>query len=201
MRTSRFVTIASLASLAAAGLSFAQGVGNLPALPTNFNASPAINGWSIGPVGVIRDPNGPAWIKTLEGPQGGPFVAAPGTTLNLMESLVIQGNLPWTDWHETILTPGWVWLNPNILANSAVPSGLTINNAGSTVDFYFDPLYPGTKVDIRKQLHYVGSADGTAFFGTIQIAEFPTPEPASLGLIALGSAAVLRRRSSRVCTH
>ncbi len=191
--------------LATTGLAQAQGVGNLGALPSNILMQPNGGGWFIGTYGVIRDPNGPKWVKNLEGPNGGPFLAAPGQMFGLSESLYIQGNLSWMDWHEEILTPGWEWAPPSVfLANGLPAPGLnityTLGNSthGGTIGFDFSPLPPGTKIDIRKQLQYVGGADGTAFFGTVQVAQYPTPEPASVGLLALGSLLALRRRTRNV---
>lgn len=198
----------AIASLAAIPLVQAQGVGNLAVLPHTFQQQTPGGGWTIGgaagPIGVVRDPNGPKWIKNLEGPQGGPFVAPPGSIHTVQELLQIEGNLPWLDWHEEIITPGWEWAQPIVfLANGAPPNNLQVSllpgtpNHGGAVHFDFDPLFAGTQIIIRKQLQYVGGTDGTAFFGTVQIAQYPTPEPASAALLALGSLAVLRRRRTR----
>jgi MYXO-CTERM domain-containing protein len=150
---------------------------------------------------VVRDPNGPKWHKTLVGdPTGAPVIAQPGQIFSLSESLYIEGNLPWMDWHEEILTPGWDWVNPILfLANGVPASGLTVTNTpgsltqGGTLGFDFDPLYPGTQINIRKQLQYNGPA-GMVFIGHISIDQYPTPEPATAGLLALGALPLLRRR-------
>jgi hypothetical protein len=187
-----FVTLGSVQ------ITQAQGVGNVAALPNSFHQNePA--GWFIGTYGVIRDPDGPQWIKNLEGPQGGPFTAAPGQSFTLTESLYIEGNLPWMDWHEEILTPGWAWTDPVVfLANGLSAPGLTISPLPSSIiNFDFDPLYPGTQITIRKQLEYIGGADGTPFVGTLRIAEYPTPEPASAALLGLGALPALWRRRNR----
>ena len=82
--------------------------------------------------------------------------------------------------------------------------GLTISHTppgpgtGGTIDFYFNSLPVGTKVDIRKQLQYVGGATGVPFDGIVRIAEFPTPEPGAIGLMALGSLSLWRRRRQAV---
>lgn len=206
MNTKRTMAVVCAgAVLLATGLVQAQGVGNLGALPSSILMDPNGTGWFIGTYGVIRDPNGPKWLKNLENHNGGPFVAPPGQTFTVQESLYIEGNLPWMDWHEEILTPGWEWAPPSVLFANGVPApGLSISyipgntTQGGSIHFDFSSLAPGTKVDIRKQLQYVGGADGTAFFGTVQIAEYPTPEPASVGLLALGSLLALRRRRRTV---
>ena len=133
------------------------------------------------------------------------FLATP--FLSLSEFLQVGPGPSWTDWHENILTPGWSWGNVNIVTPGVVgPTNLVINQAGPSVDFFFDPLAPGTNVIIRKQLHFNGQpnttmqADFLAGNYSIRVAEYPTstPEPTTLPLVglALGGAAMvgLRRR-------
>ncbi|HOW69386.1 MAG TPA: PEP-CTERM sorting domain-containing protein [Phycisphaerae bacterium] len=206
MKSRKAVGIAGLlvvGVLATAGPSLGQGVGNVGALPSLFTQGATSGGWSIGPYDVVRDPTGPAWLKELWGPNAAPVVAQPGQTFSLSETLTVGGKLPWLDWHEKIITPGWEWVAPSVfLANGNPPSGLSVSYTPSTatqggeIDFYFDPLQPGTQVNIRKQLQYVG-VPGTVFTGGILIAEYPTPEPASLALLGLGGLAFLRRRRGR----
>ena len=200
-KTMAMAVLAAAGVLMTGGFGYAQGVGNVGALPNVFPANPAVGGWIIGQYGVVRDPNGPAWIKNLTNPNGGNIIAQPGQIFTLQESLFIAGTLPWSDWHEQILTPGWDWAPPAVfLANGSVAPGLTISHTppgpgiGGTIDFYFSSLPPGTKVDIRKQLQYLGGATGAPFDGIVKIAEFPTPEPAAIALLALGSLVVRRRR-------
>jgi hypothetical protein len=195
--------------LGAATAAFAQGVGNLGSLPTQFTSPAPVIGWSVDSgiatnpwLPVQISPTGPQWVKTFSGPNGQPFTAVPGQTFTLQELLVIAPTQSWTDWHEHILTPGWDWVQPTLfMANFAPPPGLSTvftpgtPSVGGAVDFYFNPLAPGTLLDIRKTLQYTGTP-GVAFNGTIQIAEYPTPEPATLSLLALGGLAVLRRRAA-----
>ncbi len=202
----RWLAMGSI-GLVASQVALAQGVGNLGSLPTQFPSPVPVVGWSVDSgnaanpwLPVQINPAGPQWIKTFSGPNGQPFTAVPGQTFTLQELLVIAPPLSWTDWHEQILTPGWDWVQPTVfLANFANPPGLTTVHTpgsmttGGTLDFYFNPLAPGTLLDIRKTLQYNGPP-GAIFNGTLQIAQYPTPEPASLGLLALGGLAVARRR-------
>ncbi|MDM8009129.1 MAG: PEP-CTERM sorting domain-containing protein [Phycisphaerae bacterium] len=188
-------------------MSFAQGVGNLGSLPNLFLSPVPITGWSVDSgiptnpwLPVQIDPTGPQWVKTFTGQNGQPIVAVPGQTFTLQELLVVAPTQSWEDWHEHILTPGWEWVQPTVFfANFAPPPGLNTVvtpgtlTSGGKIDFTFNPLVPGTLIDIRKTLQYVGPA-GTVFTGKIEIAEFPTPEPASLGLLMLGGLFVLGRR-------
>ncbi len=207
MKTYGSIAVAGVAVLAVAtmtGAAYAQGVGNLPALPTTFPQLGTSPAWvittSAGPIPVVLDPAGPKWVKHLTDPNGGLVVAQPGQVFGFSESLVVAGANPWSDWHEEILTPGWQWLAPSaVLANGLPASNLaasylpTTTTVGGSVSFTFDPLAPGTLVDIRKQLQYVG-VPGTVYIGPLEIAQYPTPEPATVGLLALGGLAALRRR-------
>jgi hypothetical protein len=193
----------------------AQGVGNLSSLPTLFTGPNPPVGWNVGgaagPIPVVLDPTGPQWGKSFTGPGGGPFFYPPTSPTNpplpVQELLQVAPNSPaWTDWHEDVVgigangqvDPGWVWVNPQILVNGLVPGGLSITGAGtSNLSFFFNPAAPGSIIDIRKELAYNGSA-GAVFGGTLSVHEYPTPEPASMALLGLGSAILLRRRSRKV---
>ena len=194
------LVIASI-SLAVSQMALAQGVGNLGSLPTQFETPIPPTGWNVvdsagGPIPVALDPNGPVWGKNFTGPNGGPFsYPAFAPPLPVRELLVVTGNLAWTDWHEDVLDPNWAWANPTILVNGSVPSGLTISLSGGSLSYFFDPVAPGSVIDIRKDLVYNG-LPGTTFIGTLPIHEYPTgiPEPASIGLLCIGGLWALRRR-------
>ncbi len=197
----RWLMIAS-ASLVVPAFAFAQGVGNLQSLPVNFSTPGG--GWVVGtplaPVPVVRDPNGPKWIKHFSDANG-LIPVFPGQAFAVHESLVIAPTLPWSDWHEEILTPGWDWspqLQIMVNGGGPPPGLLVVNtpgnvNQGGILSFYFNALPPGTQIDIRKELIYTGTTAGIAI-PSIDIAQYPTPEPASLGLLTLGGLALLRRR-------
>ena len=187
-----------------------QGVGNLGSLPTSFQTGTPPNGWTVistaGPIPVVLDPLGPVWGKSFTGPNGSNFLYPPTSPSNpalpVTEVLQVAGTIPWTDWHEDVIgidasgaiDLGWTWgANPTILVGGLPAPGLSITGAGtSSLSFFFNSLAPGTVVDIRKDLVYTGPA-GAAFIGTLAIHEYPTPEPASLALLAIGSLLAFRR--------
>ena len=207
-RTSQ-MSLILVASLLTASSALAQGVGNGGSLPIQFQQSTANGGWNVvdptgTPIPVQLDPNGPVWSKVFSGPGGGNFSQpAFGPPLPVYEALQVAPNLPWSDWHEEVVHPDWVWTNPAILVNGVVPGGLTITGAGTNnLSFFFNPVAPGSFVEIFKDLVYNG-IPGTTFIGTLNIHEYPTPEPASAAL--LGCAGVLllsrRRRKAHLATN
>jgi hypothetical protein len=170
-----------------------------------------LQGWAIGAVdnriGVTLDPTAGPWIKNLLGPNGGNVSAddtgftAP-SSYALDEHLVIGGQLSWTDWHEDVLTPGWN-IGALISANGGPVHGLVVDltdtnwpTTGGTVSMTFDPLPPGTRIDLKKTLSWVGDPKviGNLFNGVIRIAEYPTPEPGSAVLFGLGIVGLLLLR-------
>ncbi|MCY2929707.1 MAG: PEP-CTERM sorting domain-containing protein [Planctomycetota bacterium] len=207
----RTISIVIVLILLAAPGAFAQGVGNLGSLPNLFpGVGVPVTGWSIDSgnptypwIPVQLDPNGPAWGKILVGDMnigGGVVYANPGDTFTVQELLEVSPTLPWTDWHESLLSPEWDWIAPTtLLANGLPAPGLTIATTpatlatGGTIDFTFNSLPPGTLVTIQKTLRYTGLS-GVPFASKVIVSEYPTPEPATLSLLALGALAILRRR-------
>ncbi|HVP12068.1 MAG TPA: PEP-CTERM sorting domain-containing protein [Phycisphaerae bacterium] len=205
------VSLAIVAILTTTGNSYAQGVGNLSSLPTLFTTPVPPTGWVVsdpatgGPVPVVLDPTGPVWGKSFTGPNGGNFLYPPTSPSNpalpVTELLQVAGTNPWTDWHEDVIgidaqgfpDPGWTWANPFVLVNGLPAPGLTVTGVGtSNLSFFFNPVAPGSTITIRKDLVYAGTP-GAAFFGTLAVHEYPTPEPASLVLLAAGALWSLRR--------
>lgn len=158
--------------------------------------------------------DGAYWLKNLKG-QGRPVLTEGITgnnTLTLVEFIQVGGNVPWSDWHEVFSTDGLSWLSGTIYYgdSNTVISGLStvISNGGGedfhndNIDFFFDTLAVGTVIRIEKTMIWEGLdvTIGSEHLGsdTIVIREFPTvvPEPATLGLLAIGGGifGLMRRR-------
>lgn len=149
---------------------------------------------------VTRDDNAGRWVKHLYGfddrqvlngsvgennDNHPPVFAEVGTRYVLLELLQVGGKTDWSDWHEEILTPGWVWadssflvadepepteINTPLLSVTEHPAdsfqdiqdnpapGLSVNfsDDGTVLDFYFNSVDPGQYVSIVKVLEYVG---------------------------------------------
>ncbi len=212
----KFVAVASAVvlavTLAPAAWGFTSGSGTGTGVSGSYNSNSS-GEWNIGsiqnPIGITLDPNAGPWTKTLGDINGNPIQADDTGSVwkagpfPINEFVVVQGNLPWTDWHEEIVTPGWNWGPAFITVNGQPPPGMVHNivnqdwpNRGGKVWWTFNPLPPGTVITISKDLWWVGNPNvqGDTFSGYITINEYPTPEPTTLALLVLGGLAMIRRR-------
>lgn len=193
------------------GLAYAIPVSGGAGTPT-FTEHQIIDGIVHIEGGVSYDPKAGPWIKQLHylppDPTGGPSPSGPfGGPVTLIEDIFIEGQKAWTDWHEDILTPGWVWSERFIFDildqnNQSILSGFTWEHMGNALWFFFDKVGPGNRLHIEKQLICIdtllcnpqGSTNGIY---PIQIAEYPTvAEPYALPLLGLALMAIgfYRRR-------
>jgi hypothetical protein len=157
-------------------------------------------GWSVNDPGtggrqtVYLDPTKGPWVKNLN---------TGNLQLNiypLVENLVVGGGPnglapAWTDYHEHILTAGWVWYNnaDGLHPWIAQPwGGATLTPGANPInaDWTFNPALPiGTNVTLTKYVQYI---PGVAPQGmVVQISEYPTPEPGTLALLAAGAVGLL----------
>jgi hypothetical protein len=156
------------------------------------------------PVFVELDPTGPVWLKHLTTQDDAP-ISYYGQVVRLEENLLVGGSLPWTGWHSQADTEGfrshyWTPLWPPYQAvpaftiradGSNVPADISMSNTG--YDITFPALQPGTNVTIIQE--FVWSDQAMPFTGTIQMHQYPTPEPATLAFTALTGLFITRRRS------
>lgn len=145
-------------------------------------------------IGVELDPAGPTWLKHFStGEPGTPLI--PVLNLRLSEYLVIAEGPSWTGWTMQTDAPNYEWelgtfpFLTNIRANGAVLSGLSITPDGDSLRFTFDPLPPGTRIDITAYLRYTGGD----VFNPIDVRQLPTPEPTTLLSFILLSCLTRRR--------
>ena len=154
---------------------------------------------------VTLDPSAGPWSKRLDLIHSEtPVVLEEWQSLPIIEFLKVDGNTPWTGWHEEILTPGCEWDSSDLgvtvttdLSTFPPVPGLSFNLQPTTLDFSFDPILPGTEIFIVKGIRFVGVDANNPEETTgdpVFISEYPIPEPATLSLLALGVLALLRRK-------
>lgn len=196
------------------------GTGGTP-LATTHLFDPSLPGWTIAdpnglPIGITAVPDNAPWIKQLLIPPNltnVPPIIPFSTVFTVRELIVVgQPGFPgpaWTDWHEQLIEGPWDWVGGTILSALGAPlPGLEVSLGDPGLDpdlghspeiwFDFDPIQPGTMIEIVKQIHCHG-ANGCPSTLPIIIREYPTirvPEPMTPALVGVGLlvAAGLRRR-------
>jgi hypothetical protein len=151
------------------------------------------------PVIVYLDPDGQPIEKFLQAPIAEPTTYVLTETIRAIAPPDESGvpYMDWADWHEQILTPGWEWVNGSFTAGGTSVPGLIVDVNGANIDFYFNPIEIPLVFDaplvfqIVKEFKWMGS--GAPRY-PIEIIEYPTPEPTTLGLLAVGGLVMLRRR-------
>lgn len=194
----RTVTVITLMLMGAGGqIALGQGVGGNSPTDTShvflsgfsLPGEPPVN-WlthvidSSGPIPVELDATGPAWHKTFTTHENQPVQPGLGI-MALYEHLEITGNQAWTAWHVEILTPGFRWLDAPLYtpqvdirgSSGLTPVPITSQITDRILDVSFSELLPGTQVNHRFVFEWTGSSP---FIGTIEMLQYPAPEPASL---------------------
>jgi hypothetical protein len=148
----------------------------------------------------------------LIGSQPLPFVINENFTLTGTRQLV-------SDWHERIITPGWVWVTPgqtlpgfpnlfpegqSLITRNGTPYPFTPSGPPSgdptRIDVIFNPIPSGNILDVHKALLWVGATGPNDIWGdspdetVITIIEFPTPEPSSMALAAIAAMGLVSGR-------
>lgn len=176
----------------------AQGTATGPNTSHNVDPGPGVLiGSPINPIPIDLDPTGPPWTKTIFDPN---FLTLSGGPLNLNETILNVGTEPWYDWHEHILpdatgaVPGlWTSVFMSVNGNPITFNAVGLGTPNLWLDTFSQPILPGDVLNVRKIIDVYPGTPGVPN-QPIVIAEYPTPEPASLALLSLGSLAVLGRR-------
>lgn len=204
----------SWATLATAQLTIVAGTGDGP--PTEFvvpySPSDSIFGsWNLD-ANLIFEPTAPGMIKSFGAPR---FLRGDRIQLIGSQPIVFPINenfflpstaptAPITDWHEVILTPGWIWVLPG---TPGLPTEISLitrdgenwpwspidpgNTNPQVISVIFQAIEAGHVLDIHKGLLWVGTPDNPIWGDSadelaILVREYPTPEPASWMLAAFG---------------
>ncbi len=152
------------------------------------------------PIPIDLDPTGPPWFKSITDPSG--VITAP-SLLTMIETIQNVGTEPWLDWHEHILpnaagvtSPStWFSVKLSINGNPIGFNSIGLGTGDLWLDTFSQPVLPGDILVVEKEVEAFPLPPGST--GPIlRIAEYPTPEPASLALLSLGSLSVLGRRKA-----
>jgi len=168
------------------------------------------NGWTVtdntyGYIKVYLDPSAGPWQKFLSAPDSG-FAVGQIYTLNEVGLRVFAGTglitpaPPWTDYHESILTPGWKWYEADTawtFTSNQPGLGAThlIDAAQLNTDWTFTPIAAiDTSMTITKYVMYVGGS-GANPNAALVVGEYPTsqssPEPSTIILLVVGAISAL----------
>ena len=145
-----------------------------PSLVTIFNSEfdPA-GPWIISDFIVSLDPNFGPWQKNLV-PEAGVPIQVGNTQIlfDVEETIMVGPGISFTDWHEVIVTPDWIWeVGSTVLLD---PQGTIIEN-GNEISITFDnPVNPGDLIEITKTLQYVGQGSEISDASPLVLLQNPT---------------------------
>lgn len=139
--------------------------------------------WIVDLVTLSFVPGAGPWVKALDVPPNLNFDI-------LLEDIEVGAGPDWTDWHEEIQTPDWIFTEVTIVTDTGELHVIL----GPTTDVWVDfdnPLPPGTLITIEKSLTNIGAPIPVP--SVIIIWEYPTIDEAIVGgeLLSINSAALL----------
>lgn len=193
--------VLALALFALCNTALAQGTATGPFTSHIVDPGPIVLiGDPAGPIPIDLDPTGPPWFKSITDPNN-VILNPAGELLTMVETIQNVGTEPWYDWHEFIFpnaagvpSPS-SWISVKLSINGT-PIGFTPTGLGTVsldLDNFSQPVLPGDIFVIEKEVEVFPLLPGNSD-PLLRIQEYPTPEPASLALLSLGSLSVLRRR-------
>ncbi len=179
----------------------------------NVDFAPIPGQWYVQ-ASLVFNPTAPPMTKVFQSPitaAGGPILLDALQPLPILvdELYTIVGppdGQSVSDWHERIVTPGWVWVTPgdpsfpdlfpvgtSLITRDGLPwpSEPLGGSDPTAVDVKFPPIDPPHFLDIHKALLWVGTetqqvwGDDPTETGIV-VVEYPTPEPSSFVLATFG---------------
>jgi len=163
--------------------------------------APSENAWFFGtaglPIGISYDASAGVWQKQLSG--AGQLDTY--QEVNLLEYVKVNANPQWTDWHETICTPDFIWgYDPDdtfytINGGAAQTAGISYNADYTQITFNFTtPMPVDTVIMFHKELQYMGADTFDNNTTAIVVNEFASvPEPTTLAFMGIGLAGLMLR--------
>jgi hypothetical protein len=190
----------ALTLLAMSSTAWAQGTATGPFTSHFVTPGPEVLvGDAANPIPIDLDPTGSPWFKSITDPNG---LITSTTALSMTETILNVGTEPWFDWHQVILpnaagVPSSTWLSVDLLING---SPITFSSTGLgtailDVDTFSQPVLPGDILTIQNVVE-VFPVPPPSTGAILRLQQFPTPEPASAGLIGLGALTLLGKRRS-----
>jgi len=168
--------------------------------------TPSENAWFFGtpslPVAISYGGAAGVWQKQLSGAG----LLDQDQEVNLLEYIKVGAGPVWTDWHETVVTPDFIWgFDPDdtfytINGGAAQTAGIVFNADHTQVTFNFStPLPVDTVILFHKELQYMGIDNLDNDTTPVVVNEFASvPEPGTLTFLGIGLAGLafrFRRRA------